>query len=209
MRNKLEKQIKDQLKNREIQASDNAWERLDAMMDEQPKSKSIRLNWKPIGMAASFLLIAAGLWFAFQNQDAEEVVIPILVQQNPEIQEVEETQLTEEIQEVKEEVVVQSVQKENAEKQPILTTHSQSTEIATIDTSQIEQEIKPRPKDRQILPIDRIEIPMAGLVENSDEKEKKESYVDPEMLLYSIENNQSIKSNNQDKTRVVIVDFNK
>lgn len=209
MKSNFEKQIKDQLENREIQASENAWGKLDAMLDEQPKAQSFRLNWKPIGMAASFLLIAAGLWFAFQNRDTEEVVKPILVHQSQEIEEVKEIPLTKEIQSEKEETVVQSVQKEIAEKQPTLETHSKPTGITAIDTSKIEEKIKIQPKDIQILPTNSIEIPTVGLVENSDKKEKNERYVDPEMLLYSIENNQTIKQKKTEKFEVVIIDFNK
>jgi hypothetical protein len=65
--NKLEAQINEQLNAREIQPSEMAWDRLDAMLSlsEEKKSKKLNLlSFKNIGIAASILvLVSLGLFY--------------------------------------------------------------------------------------------------------------------------------------------------
>ena len=65
--NKLETQIKEQLSAREIQPSEMAWDRLDAMLSVAEEKKTTRspfLSFQFIGIAASVLvLVSLGLFF--------------------------------------------------------------------------------------------------------------------------------------------------
>lgn len=70
--NKLETQIKEQLNAREIQPSEMAWDRLDAMLSVAEEKKTIRfsfLSFQSIGIAASVLvLVSLGLFFFNQKE---------------------------------------------------------------------------------------------------------------------------------------------
>src|SRR5690606_23456429 len=69
MNNNLENNIKNQLENREIPVSENAWEKLSGMMDEKPVERKIK-PWFWMGIAASVAVIV-GLFFGlnYLNQD--------------------------------------------------------------------------------------------------------------------------------------------
>jgi hypothetical protein len=70
--NKLETQIKEQLNAREIQPSEMAWDRLDAMLSVAEEKKTTRfsfLSFQSIGIAASVLvLVSLGLFFFSQKE---------------------------------------------------------------------------------------------------------------------------------------------
>ncbi len=88
--NKLETQIKEQLNTREIQPSEMAWDRLDAMLSVAEEKKTIRspfLSFRFIGIAASVLvLVSLGLFFFNQKETIvkpeENVVVNEEVKQN-------------------------------------------------------------------------------------------------------------------------------
>ncbi len=54
-RNKFEKQLKEQLQNREIKPSESAWDRISRQLEVSKTPKSIRLQW--YGIAAGFIAI--------------------------------------------------------------------------------------------------------------------------------------------------------
>lgn len=88
--NKLETQIKEQLNAREIQPSEMAWDRLDAMLSVAEEKKTRRfgfLSFQSIGIAASVLvLISLGLFFFNQKETVikpeNNVVVNEEVKQN-------------------------------------------------------------------------------------------------------------------------------
>jgi hypothetical protein len=71
--NKLENQIKEKLKAREIQPTKMAWDRLDAMLsvaEEKDNKKATIFTFKSVGIAASILLfLSFGLFFIFQKEE--------------------------------------------------------------------------------------------------------------------------------------------
>ena len=71
-RNKLETQIKEQLNAREIQPTEMAWDRLDAMLSIAVEKKTKRFPWLSfqfIGVAASILIfVSLGLFFFNQKE---------------------------------------------------------------------------------------------------------------------------------------------
>ena len=92
MKTNLENKIKSQFENRELDVSEDAWTKLNAMLDEPvQESKKLQLNsWIPIGIAASILLIF-GWIFLNQEPKTEELNLKLeekIVQQK-EVQDVE------------------------------------------------------------------------------------------------------------------------
>ncbi len=116
----LDKNIKNKLNSREIQPSENSWDRLDAMLslEEKPKKKAF-----PFFYVAASVLFALGLTFWFTNQN-EEVVVPqnngiVITNENvsPERNEVEN--LNEIIKEKNGEVLVENNKKVEIKSQKI------------------------------------------------------------------------------------------
>src|SRR5690625_5895814 len=72
MKTNFEKNIKNQLNNREIDVSENAWERLNEMMkdDQSTEKKKFKL-WIPMSIAASLALIFGT--FGWMNQSDQQI----------------------------------------------------------------------------------------------------------------------------------------
>ena len=69
--NKFEKQIREQLNSREIQPSDMAWDRLDAMLSVAEEKKTKRsFGWLYI---AASILVFVGVGTFFFNQNTSEI----------------------------------------------------------------------------------------------------------------------------------------
>src|SRR5690625_1804370 len=83
MKTNFEKNIKNQLQNREIDVSENAWERLNEMMkDDQSTEKKKYKLWIPMSIAASLAIIFGTFWWMNQSnqQIPEEILQPNIVQ---------------------------------------------------------------------------------------------------------------------------------
>ena len=83
--NKLETQIKEKLNSREIQPSEMAWDRLDAMLSVSEEKKTKRfpfLTYKFIGIAASVLVfLSVGLYYINQENTDIEVEESVVVKE--------------------------------------------------------------------------------------------------------------------------------
>ena len=83
--NKLETQIKEKLNSREIQPTEMAWDRLDAMLSVSEEKKTKRfpfLTSKFIGIAASVLVfLSVGLYFINQENTDSEVQESVVVKE--------------------------------------------------------------------------------------------------------------------------------
>lgn len=66
--NKLEQQMREKLNQREIQPSEMAWDRLDAMLSVAETTKKPKRNWLYVAAA---ILVFVGLGTAFFNQKGE------------------------------------------------------------------------------------------------------------------------------------------
>ena len=84
--NKVETQIKEQLNAREIQPSEMAWDRLDAMLSVAEEKKTRRfsfLSFQSIGIAASVLvLVSLGLFFFNQEETVVKPEDKVVVKEN-------------------------------------------------------------------------------------------------------------------------------
>lgn len=84
--NKVEIQIKEQLNTREIQPSELAWDRLDAMLSVAEEKKTTRspfLSFRFIGIAASVLVIVSlGLFFFKQKEIVSKPENNVVIKEN-------------------------------------------------------------------------------------------------------------------------------
>ena len=83
--NKLETQIKEKLNSREIQPTEMAWDRLDAMLSVSEEKKTKRfpfLTYKFIGIAASVLVfLSVGLYYINQENTDSDVQESVVVKE--------------------------------------------------------------------------------------------------------------------------------
>lgn len=214
MKTNLENKIKSQFENRELDVSEDAWTKLNAMLDEPvQESKKLQLNsWIPIGIAASILLIF-GWIFLNQESKTEELNLKLeekIVQQK-EVQDVENKMIVvDEPQEINskepEKLVVQ---------EPEILEKKLKTEKIQVPDSKVKLVANPIENQvQQTKEIHKIELPTpevkALVAENKQVAKEKPNYVDAEMLLYSIENNKAVKQKNtESNSKLVLIDFNK
>lgn len=207
MKTNFEKNIKNQLNNREIDVSENAWERLNEMMkdDQSTEKKKFKL-WIPMSIAASLALIFGTFWWMNQSdqQIPEQIYQPNIVQiSNDEISNdsIEKSIDATDKPKISQKIASTTefeIQKNEVEIEPI------TEEI--VANQEVSVETKMELNDSMTFQENPSEW---AQVDVSEEKEVEKKYVNPEMLLYSIENNQVIQEVQTNRSRMVIVDFNK
>lgn len=207
MKTNFEKNIKNQLNNREIDVSENAWERLNEMMkdDQSTEKKKFKL-WIPMSIAASLALIFGTFWWMNQSdqQIPEQIYQPNIVQISND--EISNDSIEKSIDAIDKPKISQKIasttefeiQKNEVEIEPI------TEEI--VANQEVSVETKMELNDSMTFQENPSEW---AQVDVSEEKEVEKKYVNPEMLLYSIENNQVIQEVQTNRSRMVIVDFNK
>lgn len=207
MKTNFEKNIKNQLKNREIDVSENAWERLNEMMKDNRSTEKKKFKlWIPMSIAASLALIFGTFWWMNQSnqQIPEETFQSTIVQiSNDEISNDSVEKSIDAIDKIKTSEKIASttefeIQKNEVEIEPI------TEEI--VANQEVSVETKMELNDSMTFQENPSEW---AQVDVSEEKEVEKNYVNPEMLLYSIENNQVIQEVQTNRSRMVIVDFNK
>ena len=207
MKTNFEKNIKNQLNNREIDVSENAWERLNEMMkDNQSTEKKKFKLWIPMSIAASLALIFGT--FGWMNQSDQQIP--------------EETFQPNIVQISNDEISNDSIEKSiDATDKPKISQKIASTTEFEIQKNEVEIE----PITEEIVANQEVSVETKmelndsmtfqenpsewAQVDVSEEKEVEKKYVNPEMLLYSIENNQVIQEVQTNRSKMVIVDFNK
>lgn len=211
MNNNLENNIKKELENREIPVSENAWEKLSGMLDEKPVERKIK-PWFWMGIAASVAVIV-GLFFGlnYLNQKPEaqignptEIVIQHTNIQSEEIisseTKIVQNEMENSIQPSENHYANNQKSSENIKtpKKEIRVENSKENRV-------VEEIIKEYTEPKGEL---KEEPVMALTTDSTSKPAKKTNYVDPEMLLYSIENNQAVQQKNSG-SRMVLIDFNK
>lgn len=218
-KNYIENQIKSQLESREIPVSENAWERLGAMMEEdsseQKSKKPVKKLWMPISIAASVAVLIGLIW----GWDSLGSEVPA----NQQMVSVEKK----EIEKVVEQPIPNSNELPSEEKGKLVENSHPNSPLETIKPTSkpVREEVLVKNSEEKSVenPVEvqlnenkndkpQIELktePVMALNTDSLSKPKsKPNYVDPEMLLYSIENNQAVQEKNSG-SRLVIIDFNK
>ena len=224
-KNTIENQIKSQLENREIPVSENAWDRLEAMMEEdlivKKDSKPSRKLWLPISIAASVAALI-GLYFGWNELNSD-----VSKEQNTVSIEKERIEKANEPNELESNVLetnsnVEFVENSNSEKtiEKIPSKPESQSEPKTEWVNLEKLNAKPKFEMEETLfqpEIEKIDAPekemkqetvLALHTDSVSSPKSKPNYVDPEMLLYSIENNQAVQEKNKG-SRMVIIDFNK
>lgn len=210
MNNNLENNIKNQLENREIPVSENAWEKLSEMMDKKPVERKIK-PWFEMGFAASVAIIL-GLFFGvnYLNQKQEAQIgnpTEIVIQKTNQPVEVISNEI--EIAQNESENAIQLNENNYADHlNPTENLKTPKKEI-WLGNSNENQVVEEKIKEYTEPKVELKEEPVMALNTDSISKPaKKINYVDPEMLLYSVENNQAVQQKNSG-SRMVLIDFNK
>ncbi|MFA7616641.1 MAG: hypothetical protein WCY16_08705 [Weeksellaceae bacterium] len=204
MKTGLDKEIKKQLNEREIQPSDAAWQKLEGMLDKQNSTKkSARIRFLILISTAASVLLMVGLFLFVKSQIEIQNIDSNFVQtQEPLIKEIK-TDQTETV-ETEEPVLVNSNHEIKNQK-------TSKDNVFKIQTTEIQREvaIEKIEESKTEKPIVEEVKPMIAQQNDSVQKPKKKTdYTDPNMLLYSIEHNQSVKQN-ESNSKLVIIDFNK
>ena len=207
MKTNFEKNIKNQLQNREIDVSENAWERLNEMMKDNRSTEKKKFKlWIPMSIAASLALIFGTFWWMNQSnqQIPEETFQSTIVQiSNDEISNDSVEKSIDAIDKIKTSEKIASttefeIQKNEVEIEPITEEIVANQEVSVETNMELNDSMTFQENPSEWAQVDV-----------SEEKEVEKKYVNPEMLLYSIENNQVIQEVQTNRSRMVIVDFNK
>lgn len=217
MKSKFEHIVKNQLEDRELPVSDNAWERLQEMMaqPEVSTSKTRKMKvWFPMSIAASVILFI-GLYWGWNSFSTNETPAVATQTTNKEIlQTVQEQENTSSIPAPKDLLADSSVHQQkqietkNTENVPSnIHKNVESVETEIVSNSDVIPEFESEKASiTNISPEPQTEL--AHQEELQLEEKKKANFVDPEMLLYSIENNEAVKQS-KSNSRLVLIDFNK
>lgn len=210
MKISIEQHIKTQLKDKELPVSEGAWDRLVEQLEvETPTMVSKPKKWIPYSIAATVVLLIG--WKIMQNETVvkskpttvqkEASDFSLVNEMNQPEQSIMETKVA-----IPEKVVVdQSTHshKQKIEKQ--MGGNIKSMDIANQNV-EVVKEIQIQTQEKNPKELELNNTP-TQLVKSEIEKPEK-NYADPQMLLYSIENNSAVKTVKKPNSRLVIVDFN-
>lgn len=213
MKSKVEHNIKNQLNEREIPVSDNSWDRLQEMMDEPqkeaPKTRKLKLGL-PLSIAASVVMLIGLFWGWDSFSEVDSPAVASQTKNKEILLKTQESQNNAKIP-VQEDLYADTYVSEELAK-------TETPKVSTTQNSDTNYPIKmenseilsapemSQPEITQILPEPFTEL--AHQEEVKVEEKKKLNYVDPEMLLYSVENNEAVKQS-KSSSRLVLYDFNK
>lgn len=220
MKTNIDQHIKSQLNERNLTPSESSWEKLSQMMNEEkPQPKTIRFpKWWTVAVAASVVIcVSIFVVNSFGETKNETIQIVNSEKKSEKVQQETNSIPTEEMNSEmvsNEPQTIPNQNQINSDKTQIQPKVKQDLSPDKLRMT-VQQELKPETllvnneTKPEIKPTE-IEKPKENLaVQNPPKKEKKHNYVDSDMLLYSVENNQAISETNKDNTRLVIIDFNK
>ncbi len=207
---KISNYIKDDLENRELNPSHDAWDRIQARMDVAPSPQKSNFKWWLSAAVVALFTVSSSIYL-FSNQskdDQPKEFVNHQEQNNP--QQIQSDSNTvhssesilannEKIDSSKKEVEI----KPQEEKKPIqhgkvqvaINEESQQVEMAfPTKKEELKSEAQPKKNIAANTTLDSVKV-----------NKKKKNFVDPNMLLYSIENKENLKESNQ--SRVVSIGF--
>lgn len=214
---KISNYIKDDLENRELNPSHDAWDRIQARMDVAPSPQKSNFKWWLSAAVVALFTVSTSIYL-FSNQskdDQPKEFVNHQEQNNP--QQIQSDSNTvhssesilannEKIDSSKKEVEIQTQE----EKKPIqhgkvqvaINEESQQVEMAfptkkeaiVEKKEELKSEAQPKKNIAANTTLDSVKV-----------NKKKKNFVDPNMLLYSIENKENLKESNQ--SRVVSIGF--
>ncbi|MGV0920826.1 hypothetical protein ACTS94_10695 [Empedobacter falsenii] len=214
---KISNYIKDDLENRELNPSHDAWDRIKARMDVAPSPQKSNFKWWLSAAVVALFTVSTSIYL-FTNQskdDQPKEFVNHQEQNNP--QQIQSDSNTvhssesilannEKIDSSKKEVEIQTQE----EKKPIQ--HGKVQVAINEESQQVEmafptkkEAIVEKKEDLKSEAQPKKNIAANTTLDSVKVNKKKKNFVDPNMLLYSIENKENLKESNQ--SRVVSIGF--
>lgn len=216
---KFKQYIQSEINQKEVEPSHDAWDRIQARMENQAPAVVIEQSskkWWAIAAAVIGLAVCTTVYFSMNN----ETNVPQIVNEStvPEIknssetspQEHSATEILNQIEEIDNTEMVESKsnpttspQTMEVEKEQMVSNLNSESKITeqpqqqSIQKPALASGLKPTPQQ------------IATNLDTVKMKKNKGNYVDPSMLLYSIENKEALKETQKEKTRVAVIDLNK
>lgn len=214
---KISNYIKDDLENRELNPSHDAWDRIQARMDVAPSPQKSNFKWWLSAAVVALFTVSTSIYL-FSNQskdDQPKEFVNHQEQNNP--QQIQSDSNTvhssesilannEKIDSSKKKVEIQTQE----EKKPIQ--HGKVQVAINEESQQVEmafptkkESIVEKKEDLKSEAQPKKNIAANTTLDSVKVNKKKKNFVDPNMLLYSIENKENLKESNQ--SRVVSIGF--
>lgn len=214
---KISNYIKDDLENRELKPSHDAWDRIQARMDVAPSPQKSNFKWWLSAAVVALFTVSTSIYL-FSNQskdDQPKEFVNHQEQNNP--QQIQSDSNTvhssesilannEKIDSSKKEVEIQTQE----EKKPIQ--HGKVQVAINEESQQVEmafptkkEAIVEKKEDLKSEAQPKKNIAANTTLDSVKVNKKNKNFVDPNMLLYSIENKENLKESNQ--SRVVSIGF--
>ncbi|WP_312356187.1 hypothetical protein [Empedobacter sp.] len=214
---KISNYIKNDLENRELKPSHDAWDRIQARMDVAPSPQKSNYKWWLSAAVVALFTVTTSVYL-FTNQsknDEPKELVNHQEQNNP--QQIQSDSNTvhssesilannEKIDSSKKEVEIQPQE----EKKPIQ--HGKVQVAINEESQQVEmafptkkEAIAEKKEDLKSEAQPKKNIAANTTLDSVKVNKKKKNFVDPNMLLYSIENKENLKESNQ--SRVVSIGF--
>ena len=217
---KFKEYINSEIQNNEVEPSHDAFDRIQARLNNQPEQIVVQSSKKWWAIAATVIGLAVCTTVYFSMQDDQTIEIQMVkdvndidpkANENNEPKEVSNQEIEHKVEQNNESILANSNSKEvqssnidREEKEQIASNHSQE-----LKTDQPQQKIE-KPALATGFNQSNSGKDLATNLDTVKVKTKKKgNYVDPNMLLYSIENKESLKETNNQKTKVAVIDFNK
>ncbi len=213
---KISNYIKDDLENRELNPSHDAWDRIQARMDVAPSPQKSNFKWWLSAAVVALFTVSTSIYL-FTNQskdDQPKEFVNHQEQNNPQqIQSDSNTVHSSESILANNEKIDSSKEveiKPQEEKKPI---QHGKVQVAINEESQQVEMAFPKKKEAIVEKKEDLksEVPQKKTIvanttlDSVKVNKKKKNFVDPNMLLYSIENKENLKESNQ--SRVVSIGF--
>lgn len=213
---KISNYIKDDLENRELNPSHDAWDRIQARMDVAPSPQKSNFKWWLSAAVVALFTVSTSIYL-FSNQskdDQPKEFVNHQEQNNPQqiqsdsnaIHSSESILANNEKIDSSKEVEI----KPQEDKKPI---QHGKVQVAINEESQQVEMAFPKKKEAIVEKKEDLksEVPQKKTIvanttlDSVKVNKKKKNFVDPNMLLYSIENKENLKESNQ--SRVVSIGF--
>ena len=213
---KISNYIKDDLENRELNPSHDAWDRIQARMDVAPSPQKSNFKWWLSAAVVALFTVSTSIYL-FSNQskdDQPKEFVNHQEQNNPQqIQSDSNTVHSSESILANNEKIDSSKEveiKPQEDKKPIQ--HGKVQVAINEESQQVEmafptkkEAIVEKKEDLKSEAQPKKNIAANTTLDSVKVNKKKKNFVDPNMLLYSIENKENLKESNQ--SRVVSIGF--
>ena len=218
---KFKHYIQSEINQKEVEPSHDAWDRIQARMENQAPAVVIEKSskkWWAIAAAVIGLAVCTTVYFSMNN----ETNVPQIVNESTDSeiknssetspQEHSATEILNQIEEFQDTEMVESKSNPTSSPQPMKEEKEQMVSNQSSEsniTEEPQQQSIQKPALATGLKQTQAPMQMATNLDTVKLKKKKGNYVDPNMLLYSIENKEALKETQKEKTRVAVIDLNK